>query len=447
MKHFNMPELIALKRDGYELSHQQLTYWIDGYVKGEIPDYQVAALLMAIYIRGMKPREVADLTEIMMRSGETISLAGVDGMKIDKHSTGGVGDKVSFIVAPLAAACGVKAPMISGRGLGHTGGTLDKLESIPGFNVSLTSEGMLDVLRKTGMMICGQTANIVPADKKIYALRDITATVDSLPLIASSIMSKKLALGTDGLVLDVKTGSGAFMQTEEDALALCKALVDIGNRAGRNTIGLITNMDQPLGRAVGNSLEIAESIQCLKNNGPQDLMEISLAVASAMVVAGEAAATLEEARAKLEDVLKKGQALKIFRSFIEAQQGDPRVCDDESLLPTCSVAEEYSAPSKGFIQSIDARAIGELCVEAGAGRRTKEDAIDFGAGFYFHKKVGDPVEAGESIVSIHTCRPDKIPFIKERLREVITVGDTRVPAGPMVFAIVDRDGKRPWPSA
>ena len=445
MQHFNMPELIAWKRDGNELSREQLTYWIDGYVKGEIPDYQVAALLMAIYIRGMEPREVADLTEIMMHSGDTISLAGVDGMKIDKHSTGGVGDKVSFIVAPLAAACGVKAPMISGRGLGHTGGTLDKLESIPGFNVSLDAQGMNDVLRKTGMMICGQTANIVPADKKIYALRDITATVDSLPLIASSIMSKKLALGTDGLVLDVKTGSGAFMQTEQAALDLCEALVDIGNRAGRNTIGLITNMNQPLGRAVGNSLEIAESIQCLKNNGPQDLMGVSLAVASAMLVAGKAAATYQDAQAKLEDVLRTGQALEVFRSFIEAQHGDPRVCDDQSLLPTCSSSEEYAAPTHGFVQAINARAIGELCVEAGAGRRTKEDTIDFGAGFYFHKKVGDAVEAGEPLVTIYSCKPDKIPYIKERLQQVIAIGDTNVTAGPMILSIVDADGKRPWP--
>jgi len=426
MQPFNMPELIARKRDGESLSREQLTFWIDGYVKGVIPDYQVAALLMAIYIRGMEPREVEDLTEIMMHSGETITLEGVDGMKIDKHSTGGVGDKVSFIVAPLAAACGVKAPMISGRGLGHTGGTLDKLESIPGFNVSLDSTAMKDVLQKTGMMICGQTADIVPADKKI------------------SIMSKKLALGTDGLVLDVKTGSGAFMQTEEDALALCNALVDIGNRAGRNTIGLITNMDQPLGRAVGNSLEIIESIQCLKNNGPADLMEVSLAVASAMVVAGEAADTIAEARTKLEDVLRRGQALDIFRSFIEAQNGDPRVCDDESLLPSCPSAEDFVAPSNGFIEAIDARVIGELCVDAGAGRRTKEDAVDFGAGFYFHKKAGDAVGAGEPIVTIHTCRQDKIPSIKERLQSAITIGNSRLPSRPMILAIVDRDGKRPY---
>ncbi len=445
MPNYNMPELIKRKRDGKSLSREEIVFWIDGYVKGVIPDYQVSALLMAIFIRGMEPREVADLTQIMMHSGETISLAGVDGVKIDKHSTGGVGDKVSFIVAPLVAACGVKAPMISGRGLGHTGGTLDKLESIPGFNVSLDSAEMRDVLQKTGMMICGQTADIVPADKKIYALRDITATVESLPLIASSIMSKKLALLTDGLVLDVKTGKGAFMQTEEDALALCRALVDIGNRAGRKTIGLITGMDQPLGRAVGNSLEIIESIQCLKNSGPADLMEVSLAVASAMLVAGEAVAHISEARSKIEDALQSGRALSVFRSFIEAQDGDPRVCDDYSLLPCSSVREDFSAASEGFIEAIDARSIGELCVEAGAGRRKIDDAIDYGAGFYFHKKVGDPVAAGESVVTIHIAGKEKIPFIKERLRAAITIGQSRVPSATMVRCFVDRDGKRPWP--
>ncbi len=324
-------EIISKKRDGYELSTEEIQFFITGYVKGEIPDYQAAALMMAIYLRGMNQREMTDLTRIMMHSGDLISLDGIDGKKIDKHSTGGVGDKISFVLSPLVAACGIKVPMLSGRSLGHTGGTLDKLESIPGFKVLLQPDEFKKTLRDVGMVISGQTENVVPADRKLYALRDSTATVNSIPLIAGSIMSKKLALGTDGIILDVKTGSGAFMSELEDSIELCKTLVAVGENANRTTIGLITHMDQPLGNTVGNSLEIKESIEALKGNGPADVMEVTLGLSACMLVAAGIEKNHNKAIEKLEKALKSGKPLEIFKRFIAAQGGDPRVCDDYSL--------------------------------------------------------------------------------------------------------------------
>jgi pyrimidine-nucleoside phosphorylase len=440
----NMYELISRKRDGVELSRQEIQFWIDGYVNGEIPDYQVSALLMAIYIRGMNQRETADLTDIMMKSGETISLNGIRGPKIDKHSTGGVGDKISFIASPLAAACGVKVPMISGRGLGHTGGTLDKLEAIPGFNVFLTPQQLRQILDEVGMVICGQTENLVPADRQLYALRDATATISSLPLIASSIMSKKLALGTDGLVLDVKTGSGAFMPGEDDAKRLCRTLVDIGGRAGRRTIGLITRMDQPLGRAVGNALEIVESIEALKGSGPPDLMEVAVAIAAAMLVAAGETADYAGAKEKVADALKTGRALDVFKRFIAAQGGDVRICDDYNRLPSAGNQIVLTAGENGTIKGIDALQVGLAAVEAGAGRRKKEDAVDHAAGFVFQRKIGDAVKEGEAILTIHTDRPDRIDAVRQRLNRAISIGSGPVSRPPNILHRIDRDGIHRW---
>ena len=440
-----MYEIISRKRDGLELDREEIAFVINGYVKGEIPDYQVAAWLMAVYMRGLSDRELADLTETMLASGERIPLDGVPGKKIDKHSTGGVGDKISFVVAPLVVACGYRVPMLSGRGLGHTGGTLDKLEAIPGMNVFLQAGQFREVLAATGMVICGQTDNIVPADKKLYALRDATATVSSIPLIASSIMSKKLALGSDGIVLDVKTGSGAFMKDEQDSIRLCRTMVAIGEKTGRPTLGIISSMDQPLGRAVGNSLEIIESIEALKGKGPADVMEVTHALGWCMLRAAGMEMPYKKAVAKFTAAIASGQALEVFRRFIAAQNGDPRVCDDYSLLPASPLQEEFLAPQSGFIERIDCFEVGMAAIDTGAGRRRKEDAIAYGSGFVFHANVGDPVEKGETILTIHSDRPELLPMVRERLLTAIHIEKGPVAKPKMVLHLIDKDGVRPWP--
>jgi pyrimidine-nucleoside phosphorylase len=439
-----MYEIISKKRDGLELDREEISFVISGYAKGDIPDYQVAAWLMAVYLRGLNQRELADLTEIMLASGDRILLDEVPGKKIDKHSTGGVGDKISFIVAPLVAACGLRAPMLSGRGLGHTGGTLDKLEAIPGLNVFLTPGQIRLVLAETGMVICGQTDNIVPADKKIYALRDATATVGCIPLIASSIMSKKLALGTDGIVLDVKTGHGAFMKDEQDALRLCRTMVAIGEKTGRPTIGLITNMDQPLGRAVGNSLEIIESIEALKGTGPEDIMQVAYALGFCMLKAAGQRTSYAQAGEMFREAVVSGRALEVFRRFIAAQGGDSRVCEDFSLLPVASQQVEFPAPSSGFIADIDSYRVGLAAIETGAGRRKKEDAIAYGSGFVFHAKIGDRVEKGQGIITVYSDRPDRTPAVLERLNQAITIGPRSVAKPKMILYLVDKHGVHPW---
>jgi len=439
-----MYEIISKKRDGLELDREEISFAISGYARGGIPDYQMAAWLMAVYIRGLSERELADLTEIMLASGDRISLDEVPGPKIDKHSTGGVGDKISFTVAPLVAACGVRVPMLSGRGLGHTGGTLDKLEAIPGMNVFLTPGEIRRVLAETGMVICGQTDDIVPADKKIYALRDATATVGCIPLIASSIMSKKLALGTDGIVLDVKTGSGAFMRDEQDALRLCRAMVAIGEKTGRPTLGLITNMDQPLGRAVGNSLEIIETIETLKGKGPEDILRVTFALGVCMLRTAGRTMSETQAAELFREAIASGRALGIFRRFVAAQGGDARVCDDYSLLPAAAVREEFLAPASGFIEAIDSFRIGMAAIDTGAGRRKKEDPIAYGSGFVFQAKVGDRIEKGQSLVTVHTDRPDRLPSVRERLGEAIRVGPRPAAPPKLVRYVVDKNGVRPW---
>ena len=440
-----MYEIISKKRDGLELHREEISFVISGYVRRDIPDYQVAAWLMAIYLQGLSERELADLTEIMLASGDRIPLNKVPGIKIDKHSTGGVGDKVSFIVAPLVAACGVRVPMLSGRGLGHTGGTLDKLEAIPGMNVFLTPQKIRHVLTETGMVICGQTDNIVPADKKIYALRGATATVGCIPLIASSIMSKKLALGTDGIVLDVKTGGGATTKDEQDSLRLCRAMVAIGEKFGRPTVGIISSMDQPLGRAVGNSLEIIESIETLKGQGHEDIMEATYALGFCMLRLAGKKISYAEASEIFHQAIASGRALDVFKRFIAAQGGDPRVCDDYSLLPAALQQVEYRAPSSGFLAAIDALSVGLAAIDTGAGRRKKEDTISFGSGLVFKAKVGDRVRKGQKIVSIHTDRPEQISAVLERLGQAIRIGPRCVAKPKMVLHMVDKDGIHPWP--
>ncbi len=440
--HFNISEIISKKRDGLELSTDEIQYFIDGYVTDEIKDYQAAALLMAIYIRGLNGRELADLTRIMMLSGDRIPLDDIEGKKIDKHSTGGVGDKVSFIVSPLVAACGVKVPMLSGRSLGHTGGTLDKLESIPGMNISLDTAEFKRVLKDVGMVICGQTANIVPADRKLYALRDTTATVNSIPLICASIMSKKLALGTNGMVLDVKTGSGAFMRKMEDSIELCKTMVATGEKAGRTTIGLITDMDQPLGNKVGNSLEIMESIDALKGNGPEDLMTVTFHLGAAMLMAAGVEQDFNHALVSLEKALKSGEPLHIFREFIAAQGGCADVCDDYSLLPQSKYQEILKAKSTGYMAKIDAYEVGMTAIDIGAGRRKKEDAIDYSAGFVFHKKVGDKIKKGEAILTIHTNNSESIDGAKERLRKAISITGEKVSKPKLIHFLMQKNSQK-----
>lgn len=435
-----MYEIISRKRDGGELSSEEINYFITGYVNGTVPDYQVASLLMAIYIRGLSSRELKDLTATMRDSGDNIPLNTVSGIKIDKHSTGGVGDKISFTVCPLLASYGVKVPMLSGRALGHTGGTLDKLESIKGMDLYLTPEKFRSVLEATNMVVCGQTENIVPADRKIYALRDSTATVSSIPLIASSIMSKKLALGTDGLVLDVKTGSGAFIKDLEQSKILCKTMVDIGNNSGRKTIGLITNMDQPLGRTVGNSLEIIESIETLKGNGEDDIVEVTLGLGAAMLIAAGKETNFEKAYHKLEQHLATGAALDTFKQFIEAQGGDPAVCEDYSLLPSARRVTGLKAETDGYISSINAHEVGMAAIDTGAGRRKKEDPVDHGSGFEFHKRVGDQIKAGDTLVTIHSTNTTDIAAVQKRLLDAITISKEKVSKPESLLYYSDESG-------
>lgn len=441
---FSMYEIISRKRDNFELSTEEIEFFINGYVKGDIPDYQAAALLMAIYFNHLDDRELSDLTRTMMFSGDLISLDGIDGKKIDKHSTGGVGDKISFVIAPLLAACGIKVPMLSGRSLGHTGGTLDKLESIPGFNVFLQTEEFKKVLNDVGMVICGQTENIVPADRKLYALRDTTATVTSIPLIAASIMSKKLALGTDGMVLDIKTGSGAFMRRLEDSIELGKTMVTIGNRSNRATIGLVTNMDQPLGYAVGNSLEIIESIECLKGNGPKDVMDVTYALGAGMMVAAGVESNYDKAIDHLERILASGKPLQVFRRFIEAQQGNPEVFDDYSLLPQSKHKITLDAWENGRITKINAFEVGMTAIDIGAGRKKKEDHIDHSAGFVFHKKAGDQVKKGDPLLTLHTNLKKTVKGAKERLKNAIRISPDAPRHQDMILYLIDKDGTRDW---
>ncbi len=429
-------DVIQKKRDGHELTRDEIAFFIEGYTRGTIPDYQASALAMAVFFKGMTAAETVALTESMMRTGEVLDLGELPGPKVDKHSTGGVGDKTSLVLAPLAAACGVYVPMISGRGLGHTGGTLDKLESIPGFRVGLSLDEFRAVLRKSHLGLIGQTPEIAPADRKLYALRDVTSTVESRPLIAASIMSKKMAEGIDALVLDVKTGDGAFMVKEEDSRALAEAMLAIGRGMGKKIVALITDMEQPLGRTVGNALEIVESIETLQGKGPEDLETISVELAAWMLSLAGAAPTLDAARARVRSALSSGAGLEKFQEVIALQGGDPRVCDDLSRLPRAAETVELRAESKGRVTGIACRAVGTAAMLLGAGRETVDSRIDPGVGFVLRKKVGDAVAAGDSLVSVHVNDRRRLDESLAMLRRAIRVGPEAPPPRPLVHAVL-----------
>jgi pyrimidine-nucleoside phosphorylase len=426
-------ELIKAKRDGQVLSAEAIQAFISSYTRGEIPDYQVSALLMAIFFRGMSSQETAAWTDAMLRSGEVLDLSDVPGVKVDKHSTGGVGDKVSLSLAPLVAACGVPVPMVAGRGLGHTGGTIDKLEAIPGFRVDLSTQDYRRLVKEVGCCIIGQTATLAPADRKLYALRDVTATIECIPLIASSIMSKKMAEGIDALVLDVKVGNGAFMKKQEDARQLARTMMEIGARLGRRVVTLLTDMEQPLGRAVGNALEVHEATELLKARAPEDLTECTLALGAEMLVAGKVAADLDEARLQLEAAIRSGAALSKWRALIAAQGGDARIVDEPQLLPQARGLSTVNAAQAGFVTSIDTEGVGLAAMALGAGRERKEDLIDMAVGFTLLKKEGDRVEAGEPMVRVHYNDEGRLAAVKARLMEAYRLGDSPRSKRPLIL--------------
>ena len=437
-------DLILKKRSGGELTGEEINFLVKGYTGGTIPDYQMAALAMAIFFRGMTDRETLDLTLAMAQSGDTISLRDIPGAKVDKHSTGGVGDKTTLVLVPLVAAAGVPVAKMSGRSLGHTGGTLDKLESIPGFRTSLSIAEMIRAVQQVGLAVAGQTANLVPADKKLYALRDVTATVDSLPLIAASIMSKKIAAGADAIVLDVKTGDGAFMKKLEDSFALAEAMVKIGSGAGRETVAVITNMDQPLGRAVGNALEVQEAIEALQGKGPADLEELCLCLGAWMLRLAGKAPGLQEGREKLKRLLESGAALEKFRELIISQHGDGAVIDNPALLPQAAAVLPVRAEAGGCVHRLKAEAIGRAALALGAGRERKEDAIDPAVGVAICKKVGDRVAPGDELARLHlNCAPGDPPAQQARrlVREAYEIKPEPAVEPPLIFGYVDRSGR------
>ena len=433
-----MYDIIMNKRNGGVLSDEEIAFFIDGYTNGHIPDYQASALLMAIWFNGMNEHETAVLTDCMARSGDMVDLSAIPGIKVDKHSTGGVGDKTTLVIAPIVAACGVPVAKMSGRGLGHTGGTIDKLESIPGFRVSVEREQFFQIVRDAGLSVIGQTGNIAPADKKLYALRDVTATVDSLPLIASSIMSKKLAAGSNAIVLDVKTGSGAFMKTLDDSIGLAQAMVSIGERNGRRTIALITDMDLPLGHAIGNSLEVAESVATLKGHGPADLTEVCLQLAANMLYLADKG-TLDECRRLAGDALSSGAALEKLRAMVIAQGGDVSVIDDTSKFPQAPVTYEVKSPSDGYITHMETEKCGIASVALGAGRESKEDDIDMRAGVVLVKKTGDKVTRGETIARLYTAKQSALPEAERLLLDAITFSDKQPAPEKLILARVSKD--------
>lgn len=419
-----MVDIIHAKRSGKELTEEQIQYFVDGVVSGKIPDYQTSALLMAIFFKGMTTEEQSTLTMKMMESGDHLDLSSIHGVKVDKHSTGGVGDKTSIPLATVVAALGIPVPMISGRGLGHTGGTLDKLEAIPGYQVKISEQDFIKQVKKDHLAIIGATGNIAPADKKIYALRDVTDTVDSIPLIAGSIMSKKIASGTDALVIDVKTGAGAFMKTLEDSKALARALVDIGKGVGMQFMALITDMNQPLGNAIGNSLEIEESIDLLKGNGPADLEKLIVTIGGYMAVMGDKAKTTAEGQKMCEEVIHNGQALASFEAMVRDQGGDPNVVNDPNgVLPQAKYQIQLPAKTSGVIAKIVADEVGVASMLLGGGRQKADNQLDYSVGIVLNKKIGDKVESGEPLLTIYSNR-EEVDDIKKLLYDNIEVADT-----------------------
>ncbi|WP_411335985.1 pyrimidine-nucleoside phosphorylase [Ruminococcus gauvreauii] len=438
-----MYDLIVKKRDNKTLTREEISYMIRGYVKDEIPDYQMAAMLMAIYLQGMTDEELADLTDIMAYSGDMVDLSEIPGIKVDKHSTGGVGDKTTLIAAPIAAACGVRIAKMSGRGLGHTGGTVDKLEAIPGYQTSIERTRFIEIVKRHGLSVIGQSGNLAPADKKIYALRDVTATVESIPLIAASIMSKKLAAGSDCILLDVKVGSGAFMKNAEDAIALAQKMSAIGERAGRRVTALITDMDLPLGNCIGNSLEVAEAAETLQGRGPDDLTEICIELAAYMMeLAG--IGTVSECKEKAKQAVKDGTAMKKLAEMVTAQGGDASVLYRPELFEKASVLYEVQAEKDGYIVRMDAQECGAVSCMLGAGRETKESRIDFSAGIVMRKKTGDRVTKGETVAVLHTSQKELARAAAVRLLTAVEIGEKPPERIPLILAVVDRDGVRAY---
>ncbi|WP_239752700.1 pyrimidine-nucleoside phosphorylase [Mammaliicoccus sp. J-M40] len=420
-----MVDVIAKKRDGKELTKEEIEFFIKGYTDGEIPDYQASSFAMATYFQDMTDNERAYLTMAMVESGDQIDLSEIEGIKVDKHSTGGVGDTTTLVLAPLVAALDIPVAKMSGRGLGHTGGTIDKLEAVEGFHVEISEQEFIDLVNRDKVAVIGQTGNLTPADKKLYGLRDVTGTVNSIPLIASSIMSKKIAAGADAIVLDVKTGAGAFMKTLEDSELLAHAMVKIGNNVGRNTMAIISDMSQPLGRAIGNGLEVKEAIETLRGEGPEDLTELVLTLGSQMVVLAKKAENLDEAREKLQEVIQNGKALEKFKVFLENQGGDGSVVDDVSKLPQAQHTFEVKAKKSGYVSNIVADEIGVASMLLGAGRATKDDIIDLAVGLVLNRKVGDKVEEGESLVTIYANQED-IKDVEEKILNNIDISDEQV---------------------
>ncbi len=436
--HMRPVDIIRKKRDGAELTREEINFLISRYTRDEIPDYQMSAWLMAVVLRGMSRAEAAALTEAMLYSGQVLDLSALPGRKVDKHSTGGVGDKTSLVLAPIVAAGGVTVPMISGRGLGHTGGTLDKLESIPGFNVNLSLAEFQRVLGACGCALIGQTAEIAPADKRLYALRDVTATVDNSNLICASIMSKKLAEGIDALVLDVKTGSGAFMKSEADAVALADLLVETGSRMGKKTVALITDMNQPLGRNVGNALEVAECIEILRGTGPEDLRALSIELSGWMFFLGQRTATVIEGKCLAEELMANGRGLEKLREIIRLQGGDPGVIDDLNRLPQSRHKKELVSPCAGYVAEIACEQVGVAGILLGGGREQKEDAVDPAVGSVLHKKIGDAVAAGEPLLTVHYNSDARLPEACALLEKAyrLTKEISRAPA-PLIRRVIE----------
>lgn len=433
-------DIIRKKRDNHELTKEEIEFFVDKYSKGEIPDYQASALLMAIYLNKMNKDETVYLTEAMMNSGDVIDLSEIEGIKVDKHSTGGVGDKTTIALAPLVAACGAPVAKMSGRGLGHTGGTLDKLEAIPGFSIEMESNKFIDSVNKHKIAVCGQTATIAVADKKMYALRDVTATVDNISLIAASIMCKKLASGANAILLDVKTGDGAFMKTLDDSFKLAKAMVDIGNGMNRETIGIITDMDEPLGFAVGNSLEVIEAIETLKGHGPKDFVNLCETLGAYMLVLAKTVDTFEDGIEKIREAINSGAALEKLKVFIENQGGDKNVVDDYSLFPQANIKVEIRSPKNGYISKIEAEEVGVSAMILGAGRETKEDILDLSAGIILEKKVGDYVNEGDVLATMYLNKEEKLESAKERFINAYTIVDEKVEPKKLVYGVVTKDG-------
>lgn len=432
----NMNDMIIKKRDKGVLTEEEIQFFVKGYTEGAVPDYQASALLMAIYFNGMNKEETYALTTAMRDSGDIVDLSAIRGIKVDKHSTGGVGDKTTLIVGPMAAACGVPIAKMSGRGLGFTGGTVDKMESIPGFRTTLEEQEFVNLVNENGISVIGQTGSIAPADKKIYALRDVTGTVENLSLITSSIMSKKLASGSDAIVLDVKCGDGAFMESLEGARRLGELMVEIGNADGKRTAAVITDLDQPLGRAVGNSLEVIEAIETLKGNGPEDITLLSQTLAGIMVYLGGKAASPEEGYRMAGESLQSGAALEKMRLFIKGQGGDPRILDDAGLFPQHQFAVEVTSPGAGFIQKIKARQVGIASQHAGAGRAAKGDAIDMTAGIYLHKKVGDAALEGETLATVFANDEQKAAAAAEELLSAYQIGEEMLQTNKLIKEII-----------